>query len=149
MHGDKEAALQRFRKHYKELSDGVKARSVEFCSLDEWFGELKLPRHPQTRTRERRVFVQRRRPLARLRRPQYPARLWCVLLTSLPPTSRLNQDAPPDYHHHSNYPTTETIEELMPRILALWETKGIRPKFHLSEPRKGAVTPMVGYNALA
>ena len=29
MHGDKEAALQRFRKHYKELSDGVKARSVE------------------------------------------------------------------------------------------------------------------------
>jgi UV DNA damage endonuclease len=29
VHGDKEAALQRFRKHYKELSDGVKGRSVE------------------------------------------------------------------------------------------------------------------------
>lgn len=28
MHGDKEASLQRFRKHYKELSDGVKARCV-------------------------------------------------------------------------------------------------------------------------
>jgi hypothetical protein len=37
----------------------------------------------------------------------------------------------------------------MPRILALWESKGIRPKFHLSEPRKGAVTPMVSYSALA
>lgn len=33
----------------------------------------------------------------------------------------------------------------MPRILALWEAKSIRPKFHLSEPRKGAVTPMVSF----
>lgn len=64
-------------------------------------------------------------------------------MTSLAPTSRLNLDAPPDYHHHSIFPTTQPIEELMPRILALWENKGIRPKFHLSEPRKGAVTPMV------
>lgn len=56
---------------------------------------------------------------------------------------------PPDYHHHSIFPTTQPVEELMPRILALWENKGIRPKFHLSEPRKGAVTPMVSYTALA
>lgn len=48
-----------------------------------------------------------------------------------------------DYHHHSIFPTERPIEELMPRILAIWEKKGIRPKFHLSEPRKGAVTPMV------
>jgi UV DNA damage endonuclease len=30
----------------------------------------------------------------------------------------------------------------MPRILATWKRKGIKPKFHLSEPRKGAVTIM-------
>ncbi|KWU41104.1 UV-endonuclease UvdE, partial [Rhodotorula sp. JG-1b] len=101
VHGDKEAALQRFRKHYKELSDGVKARLVlendEFSySVDDL----------------------------------------------LPVCEDLNIPLVFDYHHHSIFPTTEPIEELMPRILALWENKGIRPKFHLSEPRKGAVTPM-------
>jgi len=31
----------------------------------------------------------------------------------------------------------------MPRILATWDKKGIRTKFHLSEPRRGAETLMV------
>ncbi|KAG0653826.1 hypothetical protein C6P46_002196 [Rhodotorula mucilaginosa] len=101
VHGDKEAALQRFRKHYKELSDGVKGRLVlendEFSySVDDL----------------------------------------------LPVCEDLNIPLVFDYHHHSIFPTNQPIEELMPRILALWESKGIRPKFHLSEPRKGAVTPM-------
>lgn len=30
----------------------------------------------------------------------------------------------------------------MPRILATWARKGITPKQHLSEPRRGAVTIM-------
>ncbi|GAA5880404.1 hypothetical protein JCM3774_006437 [Rhodotorula dairenensis] len=101
VHGDKEAALQRFRTHYKELSDGVKARLVlendEFSySVDDL----------------------------------------------LPVCEELNIPLVFDYHHHSIFPTVQPIQELMPRILALWEGKGIRPKFHLSEPRKGAVTPM-------
>lgn len=48
-----------------------------------------------------------------------------------------------DYHHDWIYPSKQPPSELIPRILKLWERKGIKPKFHLSEPRKGAETIMV------
>jgi len=48
-----------------------------------------------------------------------------------------------DYHHDSLFPSSQTPAELLPRMLATWERKGIRPKFHLSEPRRGAETLMV------
>lgn len=61
----------------------------------------------------------------------------------LPICEELNIPLVLDYHHHNLFPTAEkTLEELMPRILATWERKGIKPKFHLSEPRLGAVSLM-------
>ncbi|KAM0751997.1 UV-endonuclease UvdE [Meredithblackwellia eburnea MCA 4105] len=47
-----------------------------------------------------------------------------------------------DYHHDWIYPSTLPYQELMPRILETWEKRGIKPKQHLSEPRKGAETVM-------
>jgi len=47
-----------------------------------------------------------------------------------------------DYHHDWIYPSSQPVSELMPRILATWTKKGIKPKQHLSEPRPGAVTNM-------
>lgn len=48
-----------------------------------------------------------------------------------------------DYHHDWIFPSSQPLSDLMPRILATWTRKGIKPKFHLSEPRRGAVTLMV------
>lgn len=53
----------------------------------------------------------------------------------------------PDYHHDWINPSSQPPAELMPRILATWERKGIRCKQHLSEPRRGAVTIMVSARA--
>lgn len=47
-----------------------------------------------------------------------------------------------DYHHDWIFPSSKTVAELMPRILATFAKKGIKPKQHLSSPRKGAVTIM-------
>ncbi|GAA6052523.1 hypothetical protein JCM3770_003808 [Rhodotorula araucariae] len=99
--GDKEAALQRFRKNYKELSQGAKNRLVlendEICyNVDDL----------------------------------------------LPVCEELNIPLVFDYHHDSLFPSSQTPAELIPRILATWERKGIKPKFHLSEPRRGAETLM-------
>ncbi|KAI0030146.1 UV-endonuclease UvdE-domain-containing protein [Vararia minispora EC-137] len=47
-----------------------------------------------------------------------------------------------DYHHDWIYPSSEPPERLLPRINATWQTKGIRPKQHLSSPRPGALTVM-------
>ncbi|KAK4050897.1 hypothetical protein OIO90_004873 [Microbotryomycetes sp. JL221] len=47
-----------------------------------------------------------------------------------------------DWHHDWIYPSEKTPKEMMPRIQATWDRKGIRMKQHLSEPRPGAVTNM-------
>jgi len=60
----------------------------------------------------------------------------------LPICEELNIPLVLDYHHDWIYPSSQSLEELMPRILATWEKKGIRTKFHLSEPRRGAETLM-------
>lgn len=61
----------------------------------------------------------------------------------LPLCEELNIPMVLDYHHFNIFPSADkTLEELMPRIVATWERKGIKPKFHLSEERPGAVTVM-------
>ncbi|BGP14220.1 hypothetical protein JCM10213_005888 [Rhodosporidiobolus nylandii] len=60
----------------------------------------------------------------------------------LPICEELNIPLVFDYHHDWIYPSSQTPTELLPRILATWSRKGIKPKFHLSEPRKGAETVM-------
>jgi len=61
----------------------------------------------------------------------------------LPLCEELNIPMVLDYHHFNIFPSANaTLEELMPRIVATWEKKGIKPKFHLSEERPGAVTVM-------
>ncbi|GAA5998629.1 uncharacterized protein JCM10292_007113 [Rhodotorula paludigena] len=60
----------------------------------------------------------------------------------LPVCEELNIPLVFDYHHDWIYPSKQPPSELIPRILKLWERKGIKPKFHLSEPRKGAETIM-------
>ena len=47
-----------------------------------------------------------------------------------------------DYHHDWIFPSSEPPSILMPRILATWNKRGIKPKQHLSEPRPGAVSIM-------
>ncbi|GAA5982412.1 hypothetical protein JCM11641_006975 [Rhodosporidiobolus odoratus] len=60
----------------------------------------------------------------------------------LPLCEELNIPLVFDYHHDWIFPSSQTPHELLPRILATWSRKGIKPKFHLSEPRKGAETIM-------
>ncbi|GAA5884798.1 hypothetical protein JCM16303_007272 [Sporobolomyces ruberrimus] len=60
----------------------------------------------------------------------------------LPICEELNIPLVLDYHHDWIYPSSQPLSELMPRIVATWTRKGIRPKFHLSEPRRGAETLM-------
>ncbi|GAA6010223.1 hypothetical protein JCM11491_005399 [Sporobolomyces phaffii] len=60
----------------------------------------------------------------------------------LPICEELNIPLVLDYHHDWIFPSSQPLSELMPRILATWTKKGIRPKFHLSEPRRGAETLM-------
>ncbi|GAA5948697.1 hypothetical protein JCM21900_005264 [Sporobolomyces salmonicolor] len=60
----------------------------------------------------------------------------------LPLCEELNIPLVFDYHHDWLFPSSQTPAELMPRILATWHRKGIKPKFHLSEPRRGAETLM-------
>ncbi|GAA6008679.1 hypothetical protein JCM10207_001684 [Rhodosporidiobolus poonsookiae] len=60
----------------------------------------------------------------------------------LPICEELNIPLVFDYHHDWIYPSSQTPAELMPRILATWHRKNIKPKFHLSEPRRGAETVM-------
>ncbi|GAA6044146.1 hypothetical protein JCM8097_002797 [Rhodosporidiobolus ruineniae] len=60
----------------------------------------------------------------------------------LPVCEELNIPLVFDYHHDWIYPSSQTPAELLPRILATWHRKGIKPKFHLSEPRRGAETVM-------
>ncbi|KAE8268316.1 hypothetical protein A4X09_0g4026 [Tilletia walkeri] len=43
-----------------------------------------------------------------------------------------------DFHHDMLRPSSRSPAELMPEILEIWKERGIRPKFHLSEPRPGA-----------
>ncbi|KAI8581185.1 hypothetical protein K450DRAFT_233504 [Umbelopsis ramanniana AG] len=48
-----------------------------------------------------------------------------------------------DWHHHSiNTGGIENLVDLLPAINETWTRKGLRPKQHYSESRKGAVTPM-------
>ncbi|GAA6058602.1 hypothetical protein JCM10212_004013 [Sporobolomyces blumeae] len=101
VYSDKPTTIERFKKTYQELSDGVKARLVlendEMCfNVDDL----------------------------------------------LPICEELNIPLVLDYHHDWIYPSSQSLEELMPRILATWTRKGIKTKFHLSEPRKGAETLM-------
>lgn len=43
-----------------------------------------------------------------------------------------------DFHHDLLRPSSQPPSELLPEIQAIWHKKGIRPKYHLSEPRPGA-----------
>ncbi|GAA5936287.1 uncharacterized protein JCM15063_002770 [Sporobolomyces koalae] len=100
-YNDKPATIERFKKVYQELPQGVKDRLVlendEMCfSVDDL----------------------------------------------LPICEELNVPLVLDYHHDWIYPSSQPLSDLMPRILATWTRKGIRPKFHLSEPRRGAQTLM-------
>lgn len=63
----------------------------------------------------------------------------------LPICEELNIPLVLDYHHDSLFPSTLPVAQLMPRILATWSRKGIKPKQHLSEARRGAVTLMVSF----
>jgi UV DNA damage endonuclease len=47
-----------------------------------------------------------------------------------------------DYHHHSIFPSSISIPEIIRRTNAIFAAKGIKPKQHLSEERPGAVTIM-------
>ncbi|KAF9781404.1 UV-endonuclease UvdE-domain-containing protein [Thelephora terrestris] len=47
-----------------------------------------------------------------------------------------------DYHHNWIKPSILPLRELIPRINAIWDRKGIKPKQHLSSPRPGAETIM-------
>ncbi|GAA5854126.1 hypothetical protein JCM3766R1_005350 [Sporobolomyces carnicolor] len=101
VYNDKPTTIERFKKTYQELSQGVKDRLVlendEMCfSVDDL----------------------------------------------LPICEELNIPLVLDYHHDWIFPSSQPLSELMPRILATWTKKGIKPKFHLSEPRRGAVTLM-------
>ena len=40
-----------------------------------------------------------------------------------------------DYHHHVANPSNTSLEELLPRVLRTWESRGWRPKIHISSPR--------------
>ncbi|GAA5913267.1 uncharacterized protein JCM6883_005302 [Sporobolomyces salmoneus] len=101
VYNDKPTTIERFKKTYQELSQGVKNRLVlendEMCfSVDDL----------------------------------------------LPICEELNIPLVLDYHHDWIFPSSQPLSDLMPRILATWTRKGIKPKFHLSEPRRGAVTLM-------
>ncbi len=43
-----------------------------------------------------------------------------------------------DFHHDLLRPSSRPPSELLPEIQAIWHKKGIRPKYHLSEPRPGS-----------
>ncbi|KAK4053508.1 hypothetical protein OIV83_001676 [Microbotryomycetes sp. JL201] len=57
----------------------------------------------------------------------------------LPLCEELNIPLVFDWHHDWIFPSSQTPKEMMPRIQATWDRKGIRMKQHLSEPRPGAV----------
>lgn len=40
-----------------------------------------------------------------------------------------------DYHHHIANPSIISLDELLPRILQTWESRGWKPKIHISSPR--------------
>ncbi|KZT53356.1 UV-endonuclease UvdE [Calocera cornea HHB12733] len=58
----------------------------------------------------------------------------------LPVSEELGVPIVLDWHHDWIYPSSQSPAELMPRILSVWQQKGIKPKQHLSEPRPGAVS---------
>ncbi|OZJ06115.1 hypothetical protein BZG36_01052 [Bifiguratus adelaidae] len=61
----------------------------------------------------------------------------------LPVCQKLDIPLVLDWHHHSiNTGGIENVESLLPAIAETWSRKGIKPKQHYSESRKGAVTPM-------
>ncbi|SPO36600.1 related to UV-endonuclease UVE-1 [Pseudozyma flocculosa] len=43
-----------------------------------------------------------------------------------------------DFHHDLLRPSARPPSELLPEIQEIWRKRGIRPKYHLSEPRPGA-----------
>ncbi|KAK0546826.1 hypothetical protein OC846_004356 [Tilletia horrida] len=45
-----------------------------------------------------------------------------------------------DFHHDMLRPSSRPTSELIPEILEIWKERGIKPKFHLSEPRPGSKT---------
>ncbi|KAM0788559.1 hypothetical protein ACM66B_001684 [Microbotryomycetes sp. NB124-2] len=58
----------------------------------------------------------------------------------LPLCEELNIPLVFDWHHDWIFPSSQSPKEMMPRIRATWDRKGIRMKQHLSEPRPGAVS---------
>lgn len=116
---DKPATLARLKENYVKLPDNVKGRLVlendEICyNVDDLL--------PICEDRECWLFFAGH----------------CLQV----PTLTVNIPLVFDYHHDWIYPSSQPVSALMPRILATWSKKGIKPKQHLSEPRPGAVTVM-------
>lgn len=113
---DKAATLQRIRENYSKLPENVKGRVVlendEICyNVDDLLPiceECACDRD-----------------------------LLSGLETNDPDWCAVNIPMVFDYHHDWIFPSSKPVSELMPRILATWEKKGIKPKQHLSEPRPG------------
>lgn len=100
--GDKAVTLERFKKNYQELSQGVKNRCVLGFLTSAWLASLTCRARAglelvQPRSRERRDLLQRRRPSPRLRGAQHPARLRCA---PLPPRLSLLP------HAHADLPNS-------------------------------------------
>ncbi|KAJ1975074.1 hypothetical protein H4R33_006710, partial [Dimargaris cristalligena] len=60
----------------------------------------------------------------------------------MPLCERLSIPLVLDWHHDDINPSPEPPESYLPAIRAIWERRGIRPKQHYSEGRRGAVTMM-------
>ncbi len=53
----------------------------------------------------------------------------------LPLCERLSIPLVIDYHHDSLLPSEHPVNHYIPRVLEIWKKRGIKPKFHISEPR--------------
>jgi UV DNA damage endonuclease len=62
----------------------------------------------------------------------------CYSVTDLLPVCKqLKVPLVLDYHHHNINPSKISLEVLTPEILDTWNSRGIKPKFHISESRPG------------
>lgn len=62
------------------------------------------------------------------------------ILELLPVCRELSIPLVVDYHHHNiNNGGLDNVTDILPEALATWRTRGIRPKFHISESRPGVL----------
>lgn len=58
----------------------------------------------------------------------------------LPMCERLHIPLVLDYHHHDIHPGKIPLKDNLDRVLQTWRSRGIRPKFHMSQSREGITT---------